>query len=85
MAKNRAGRRNEFAALQNLYQLKSPSQIKQRIIWLHLQAIIIKLHGNDKSVVEKLKMYDRQFRMAEREEIQLLLVPGGRHSSSTSS
>jgi hypothetical protein len=54
-----------FEQVQRLYGLEKPSQIKLRIIWNHVQALVISVHGNTPGNLRKLKRYDLHFRTAE--------------------
>lgn len=54
--------------LKSIYGLKSPAQVKMRIIWQHVQAITLKVHGDTPENVSKLRAYDRAFSQAETEE-----------------
>lgn len=57
-----------FKDLQKIYGLRTPEQIKLRIIWMHIQALTLQVHGNTPENVAKFKTYDRAFEMAELEE-----------------
>lgn len=54
--------------VKSLYGLKDPAQVKLRIIWQHVQAITLKVHGNTPENVNKLRGYDKAFSQAEKEE-----------------
>jgi hypothetical protein len=54
-----------FEQLQQIYGLQKPRQIKLRIIWNHIQALVISVHGDTPANLRKLKHYDLHFRVAE--------------------
>lgn len=59
---------NPFTEIKSAYHLTTPAQIKLRIIWQHVQALTLKVHGNTPENVSKLKRYDRAFGLAEQAE-----------------
>jgi hypothetical protein len=54
-----------FSQLQRMYGLQKPRQIKMRIIWNHVQAIMINLYGDSPENLRKLRRYDLHFTVAE--------------------
>jgi hypothetical protein len=52
--------------VQQVYGLKTPEQIKLRIIWNHVQVNTLRLVGSGNR--KKLKQMDAQFRSCERAE-----------------
>lgn len=59
-----------FRKLQKLYGLKSPEQIKQRIIWDHIRALIIFSCGDSAKI--QLGKINRHFRLCEQMEIAIV-------------
>jgi hypothetical protein len=57
----------DFQDVQAIYGLSDPDQIKLRIIWLHIQSVILALSGNDPSNVKRLGVYDKHFKLCEKE------------------
>ena len=57
-----------FKGLQKVYGLTTPEQIKLRIIWQHLQALTLEVHGKTPENISKMKSFDHAFRIAEQEE-----------------
>jgi hypothetical protein len=65
MVKRRSNPQNTFKQLQAEYKLKTPEQIKMRIIWNHMQALVVNVAGDNPDNLRKLKRYDIQFRLCE--------------------
>jgi hypothetical protein len=66
--KAKAGGSSSFAALKSLYGLKTPTQIKLRIIWLHLKALVETLHADSAKNRKLLQKFHAQFIACEAEE-----------------
>ncbi len=56
-----------FAAIQKRYGLKKPNQIKLRIIWHHVQALI-RAQYPGKATERRLDAFNRDFRIIERKQ-----------------
>jgi hypothetical protein len=60
--------RTPFQELKEHYQLTSPKQIKDRIIWNHLKAITRQLFGDGPENSTRLRKYEQQWILCEQEE-----------------
>ena len=52
--------------LRKIYGLKTPQQIKERILWNHIQAITLRVFGMDAK--KRLRTMDDHFTRCERNE-----------------
>lgn len=57
-----------FAQLQALYKLKNPTQIKLRIIWFQLRALIDATHGSTPKNRKIMQKFNEQWLQCEQEE-----------------
>lgn len=73
-AKMPSGRR-AYILLQKSYGLKKPDQIKARILFTHIEQIVLRLFGNNHRNRKLKADYEHQWRVIEAEENRAILNP----------
>ena len=63
----------QFDKVKNIYLLATPEQIKQRMIWNHLQMLVRRTFGESPKNVKLLKELDRRFLACEAKERLMML------------
>jgi ABC-type iron transport system FetAB ATPase subunit len=68
MAKRKSLAKSPFNELQKSYGLESPDQIKMNIIWKHIKAITLAVHGATHENRRNIEHYQKQWEIAEKEQ-----------------
>lgn len=69
----KARKTTEFDKVKNIYLLATPEQIKQRMIWNHLQMLVRQTFGESPKNQMLLKKLDDRFLACEAEERRILM------------
>ncbi len=59
---------SEIKRLQTIYGVTNPRQIKEKIMWKHIMALVLAVAGNTAANAKKLKQYNLHFVQAEKAE-----------------
>lgn len=62
-----------FSEVKNIYLLATPEQIKQRMIWNHLQMLVRQMFGESTKNKKLLNELDSRFLACEAEERRIML------------